>query len=125
MLRRSPRQTIASPLKPVSLWGVTRGLLICSLGTAYEDSQRAWSDEVDGTFFKPHNWTFDIGNHSGSWDNSELEYHASRPQNVYLTNGLLQSAANVAGPWSDSGDATSPLAVTPNEARGFYQIKLQ
>jgi hypothetical protein len=39
--------------------------------------------------------------------------------------GVLQSAANVAGPWSDSGDATSPLAVMPSEARGFYQIKLQ
>ena len=39
--------------------------------------------------------------------------------------GVLQPAAHVAGLGSDVGDATSPFAVTPNEARGFYQIKLQ
>jgi hypothetical protein len=39
--------------------------------------------------------------------------------------GVLQSAANAAGPWSDITDVTSPFAVTPNEAQGFYRIKLQ
>ncbi len=39
--------------------------------------------------------------------------------------GVLQSATNVSGPWSDIGGATSPYAVTPNEPQRFYRTRLQ
>ncbi|MGA9451807.1 MAG: hypothetical protein WBW41_10765 [Verrucomicrobiia bacterium] len=84
----------------------------------------AWSGEFDGSSINTNNWTFDIGIGSGGWVNHELK-NTSRPEKVYVTNGLFQSAANVSGPWPDITDATSPFTVTPKEALGFYGIKLQ
>jgi beta-glucanase (GH16 family) len=69
-------------------------LLICSLETARGDWQLVWSDEFDGSAINTNNWTFDIGNGSGGWGNKELEYYTSRPQNVYVTNGILHIIAN-------------------------------
>jgi hypothetical protein len=39
--------------------------------------------------------------------------------------GVLQSATNVFGPWSDISNFISPFTVTPNRAQGFYRVKLQ
>ena len=55
--------------------------------------QLLWSDEFDGTNLNSANWTFDLGNGQGGWGNNELEYYTSRPQNVYVTNGLLHIVA--------------------------------
>jgi beta-glucanase (GH16 family) len=57
------------------------------------DWQLVWSDEFDGDTVNSTNWTFDIGNGTGGWGNDELEYYTSRPQNVYVTNGLLHILA--------------------------------
>jgi beta-glucanase (GH16 family) len=48
-----------------------------------------WSDEFNGSSINASNWTFDIGNGSGGWGNNEQEYYTSRPQNAYVSNGLL------------------------------------
>src|ERR1035438_276137 len=92
-LRRSSERTIPLSLRPVSLWCLVVGMFICGLGTAWGDWQLAWSDEFDGSSINTSNWTFDIGNGSGGWGNNELEYYTSRPQNVYVTNGLLHIVA--------------------------------
>ena len=67
---------------------------MCDLEIAHGDWQLTWSDEFDGNSINTNNWTFDIGNGSGGWGNNELEYYTSRPQNVYVTNGLLHIVAN-------------------------------
>jgi len=72
---------------------VVLGVLMCDLEVAHGDWQLAWSDEFNGSSINTNNWTFDIGNGSGGWGNNELEYYTSRPQNVYVTNGLLHIAA--------------------------------
>ncbi|MDB6111839.1 MAG: hypothetical protein JWR69_3589 [Pedosphaera sp.] len=86
-----------NPLPPLAL-GV---LLACALLTGVADrtnaaSQLAWSDEFDGTVIDPNHWTFDIGNGPpglSGWGNNELEYYTSRPQNAYVTNGILHIVA--------------------------------
>jgi beta-glucanase (GH16 family) len=50
-----------------------------------------WSDEFDGTTISSSNWSFETGN--GGWGNNELENYTSRPQNAYVTNGLLHIVA--------------------------------
>ncbi|HEV2692360.1 MAG TPA: glycoside hydrolase family 2 TIM barrel-domain containing protein, partial [Verrucomicrobiae bacterium] len=62
-------------------------------GNAHADWQLTWSDEFDGNSLNAGNWTFDLGNGSGGWGNNELENYTSRPENVYVTNGLLHIVA--------------------------------
>jgi beta-glucanase (GH16 family) len=69
------------------------GTLICVPKFAHADWQLVWSDEFNGTLIDQNNWTFDIGNGSRGWGNNELEYYTSRPQNIYVTNGLLHIVA--------------------------------
>jgi len=55
----------------------------------------SWSGATnfDGNSVNANNWTFDIGNGSGGWGNNELEYYTTRPENLYVTNGLLHIVA--------------------------------
>lgn len=94
MLWRSLARIIPLPLRIVSPWCLVVSLLSGSLETARGDWQLAWSDEFDGSAINTNNWTFDIGNGSGGWGNNEKEYYTSRPQNVYVTNGILHIIAN-------------------------------
>src|SRR5437016_9403661 len=61
----------------------------------YADWQLVWSDEFNGAAIDPSRWTFDIGTGPPypGWGNNELEYYTSRPENAYLTNGLLHIVA--------------------------------
>jgi len=52
-----------------------------------------WSDEFNGTTINPAVWTFDIGNGASGWGNNEFEYYTSRPQNAYVSNGVLNIVA--------------------------------
>jgi beta-glucanase (GH16 family) len=74
-------------------WSVILAVFICSWNNARGDWQLVWSDEFNGTSLNSTNWTFDIGNGTGGWGNHELEYYTSRPENVYVTNGLLNIVA--------------------------------
>ena len=80
-------------MRIVSPWCLVASLLILSLGTARGDWQLVWNDEFDGSAININNWTFDIGNGSGGWGNNEKEYYTSRPQNAYVTNGILNIIA--------------------------------
>jgi beta-glucanase (GH16 family) len=50
-----------------------------------------WSDEFSGTNIDLNTWVFEAG--GGGWGNSELEFYTGRPQNAYVTNGLLHIVA--------------------------------
>src|SRR5438093_1651333 len=69
------------------------GIWLMSLNHA--DGQLIWSDEFDGASLDASHWIFDIGTGPPypGWGNNELEYYTSRPQNVYVTNGLLHIVA--------------------------------
>jgi beta-glucanase (GH16 family) len=51
-----------------------------------------WSDEFNGTNISTNIWSFENGNNNG-WGNGELQYYTSRPQNAYVSNGLLHIVA--------------------------------
>ena len=70
-------------------------LLVLVAGSlpARADGELVWSDEFDGSEVDPAHWTFDIGNGTGGWGNNELEYYTSRPENVYVSDGLLHIVA--------------------------------
>ena len=51
-----------------------------------------WSDEFNGTNIDANTWSFETGNNNG-WGNGEREYYTSRPQNAYVSNGLLHIVA--------------------------------
>ncbi len=57
--------------------------------------QLVWNDEFNGTAVDTTRWTYDIGTGPPypGWGNNELQYYTSRPQNAYLTNGLLHIVA--------------------------------
>jgi len=68
------------------------GALAFGAGSAYGGWQLAWSDDftqADGSSPDPTKWGFDIGNGSGGWGNSQLEYDTSRTNNVRIQGGNL------------------------------------
>src|SRR5437867_10490794 len=48
---------------------------------------QVWSDEFNGASISGSNWTYDIG--GGGWGNNELEFYTDRPENSYISNGML------------------------------------
>jgi beta-glucanase (GH16 family) len=68
-------------------------LLACGIGAAQAAWQLTWSEEFDGNSINTNIWSFDTGNGAGGWGNNELEYYTSRPQNAYVSNGLLHIVA--------------------------------
>jgi beta-glucanase (GH16 family) len=51
-----------------------------------------WSDEFNGTSIDTNHWKFETGNHNG-WGNQELEYYTKRPENAFVSNGVLHIVA--------------------------------
>jgi beta-glucanase (GH16 family) len=68
-------------------------ILIAGLENGRAEWQLVWSDQFDGNAVNTRHWTFDIGNGRGGWGNNELEYYTSRPQNVYVGDGMLHIVA--------------------------------
>ena len=52
-----------------------------------------WRDEFNGSSVNTRYWDFDVGNGSNGWGNHELEYYTSRPENVFVSHGLLHIVA--------------------------------
>lgn len=65
---------LSGPTSPVPAWNIV------------------WSDEFNGSTINPSTWSFEGGNNNG-WGNNELEYYTNRPQNAYVSNGLLHMVA--------------------------------
>jgi beta-glucanase (GH16 family) len=62
----------------------------------------AWSDEFDGAQVDKTKWAFERGSGAtdpitntflAGWGNNELEFYTSRPENVYLKDGMLHIRA--------------------------------
>src|ERR1700730_2957199 len=51
-----------------------------------------WNDEFNGNSIDTNYWKFETGNHNG-WGNNELEFYTSRPDNAYVSNGVLHIVA--------------------------------
>lgn len=66
---------------------------LCSQGTARADWKLVWSDEFDGNSINTNYWQFDRGNGNGGWGNRELEYYTSRPENAFVSDGMLHIVA--------------------------------
>ena len=53
-----------------------------------------WSDEFNTPGAPdPAKWGYDLGNGSGGWGNSELQYYTNRPENVIVADGKLKITA--------------------------------
>lgn len=52
-----------------------------------------WHDEFEGLNIDASKWSFDIGTGSNGWGNRELQYYTDRPQNAYVTGGVLHICA--------------------------------
>ena len=52
-----------------------------------------WSDEFNGSSLDRSKWSFEIGNGTNGWGNSELEYYTNRTQNCSEQNGILNITA--------------------------------
>ena len=55
-----------------------------------------WSDEFNGTSINTNHWQFETGN-QGGWGNNELEFYTRRPDNAYVSNGVLHIVARQEG----------------------------
>jgi beta-glucanase (GH16 family) len=51
-----------------------------------------WSDEFNGDSIDTNHWEFETGNNNG-WGNGELEFYTGRPDNAYVSNGVLHIVA--------------------------------
>jgi beta-glucanase (GH16 family) len=54
--------------------------------TAREGWKLVWNDEFDGATLDPSKWVHEQG---GLWNNAELQFYTSRPENVRLEGGFL------------------------------------
>ncbi|HWY75034.1 MAG TPA: glycoside hydrolase family 16 protein [Verrucomicrobiae bacterium] len=59
------------------------------------DWKLVWSDEFERNSIDTNHWAFDIGNgrSSNGWGNHELEFYTSRPENAFVSNGVLHIVA--------------------------------
>ena len=55
--------------------------------TTYAGYKPVWQDEFNGTALDTTIWGYDLG--GGGWGNNELENYTNRPQNVFVSNGML------------------------------------
>ena len=58
-----------------------------STPASYPGYTLAWSDEFSGASINTNDWNFEVGNNG--WGNHELENYTGRPQNAFLSNGML------------------------------------
>lgn len=67
-------------------------VVLASTGIARAGWNLVWSDEFDSSTINTNTWRFDTGNSRG-WGNRELEYYTSRPENAFVSNGVLHIVA--------------------------------
>jgi len=72
---------------------VLLAVFFCMRGTVRAEWKLVWSDEFDGNSINTNNWQFDTGNGNGGWGNRELEYYTSRPENAFVSDGMLHIVA--------------------------------
>lgn len=98
----SPMMKKSRSIVSLAQFGQPRALIvgmIMALGTfsggtlkVYGDRKLVWSDEFHGSSLDTNHWKFEMGNRNG-WGNHELEYYTARPENAYVSNGVLHIVA--------------------------------
>ncbi|HWD20570.1 MAG TPA: glycoside hydrolase family 16 protein [Verrucomicrobiae bacterium] len=68
-------------------------LLGLGLTSAQAGWALSWQDDFNGNVIDTNHWKFELGNGPHGWGNNELEFYTSRPQNAWVSNGLLHIAA--------------------------------
>ena len=83
-----PRPVTAATTQPASAIPVPPGWKL------------VWNDEFSSKELDPAKWAFDSGNSLAAgkdlipgWGNNELEFYTSRPQNVFVSDGMLHLRA--------------------------------
>lgn len=71
---------------------VVLAVLLASMPIARAGWNLVWSDEFDSNVINTNNWRFETGNHGG-WGNRELEFYTGRPENAFVSNGVLHIVA--------------------------------
>lgn len=69
----------------------------CGMCVAIGRSQLVWSDEFDGTYLDPNKWEYMYGDGCSygicGWGNDELQWYTSRPENIFVSDGMLHIVA--------------------------------
>jgi beta-glucanase (GH16 family) len=94
---------------------------------AAEQLSLVWSDEFDGGSVDESKWSFDLGDgcqlgeNLCGWGNNELQYYTSRPENVFVNNGILTIRAIKEFPlYLGQYQYTSTRMVTKNKGDWKY-----
>lgn len=78
-------------------WSILIAVVLALGNLARADEVLVWSDEFDGTSLDPSKWSYMYGDGSdygiAGWGNNEQEYYTSRPENVYVEDGMLHIVA--------------------------------
>jgi beta-glucanase (GH16 family) len=85
-------QGIPGVMRAILMRCFIAGLFVAGL-QARADWQLAWGDDFSGDTINSNSWMFDTGNGINGWGNRELEYYTSRPENVYVADGMLHIVA--------------------------------
>lgn len=92
-----------------------------------ESMKLVWSDEFEGEAIDTTKWSFDIGDGCQisqdlcGWGNNELQYYTSRPENVFVEDGILTIRARKETPLYLGEHAyTSTRMVTKNKGDWTY-----
>ncbi len=74
---------------------ITLAALAGLIPRAESNWRLVWNDDFSGAAVDSTRWTYDLGTGPPypGWGNNELEFYTSRPDNVYVTNGLLHIVA--------------------------------
>lgn len=97
---------------------------VCLLGStaALAQLQLVWSDEFDGSSLDQNNWEYMIGDGCSygicGWGNNELEWYTSRPENIFVANGMLNIVARE--DWWQGHQYTSARIRSMNRADFLY-----
>jgi hypothetical protein len=75
------------------------------------------------TIPRPYGFTTPIGQSQGT-PTISVGRNADKVRIIY-SNGTLQSAPSVTGPWGNVSGATSPYEVTPSGTEQYYQVRQQ
>lgn len=67
-------------------------MMVFATAPARADWKLVWSDEFDSNAIDTNHWMFETGNHGG-WGNQEMEFYTDRPNNAYVSNGVLHIVA--------------------------------
>ena len=99
----------------------------CTFPEGLDGYDLVWSDEFEGETIDLSKWSFDLGDGCQispdlcGWGNNELEYYTDRPENAFVSDGLLNIKAIRENPlYQGEHLYTSARMVTKNKGDWKY-----